>query len=195
MGIFRETAGRQHDQPGVSPLLHTEPVTKNSKRLPKLRRGYSISGAVLFVGSCAAFVLANNASGAQPFPAAGEPAGQSTTHNVQLQVTGSTSATGTTSGTQFSTPSSSAGSTSVVNSSSSTQSGTKTTVTINGQNIPVPANGTVQRTVTSPDGSSSVNVSSTSSDNSASSVDVNVVNINSSFESNLTQNYVQGQAY
>ncbi len=195
MGIFRETTGRQHVQPGVSPLANTEPVPKNSQRLSKLRLRYSISGAILFVGSCTAFGLANNASGAQPFPSVGELAEQMTTHTVQLQVTGSTSATGTTSGTQSSTPSHSAGSTSVVNSSSSTQSGTKTTVTVNGQNVPVPANGTVQRTVTSPDGSSSVNVSSTSSDNSASSVDVNVVNSNSSFESNVTQNYTQGQAY
>lgn len=66
----------------------------------------------------------------------------------------------------------------------SNDSGTHTQVTVNGQNVPVPKNGTIHRTVTSPDGSTnSVSVTSTS-DGSSSSFSSSTSSVSSTSTSN-----------
>lgn len=61
--------------------------------------------------------------------------------------------------------------------SNNTQGGSATTtqVTVNGQQVPVPANGSVQKTITTENGQTTVNVSNTStSNNNSSSSNVNI---------------------
>ena len=52
---------------------------------------------------------------------------------------------------------------------SANSSNTSVHVTVNGQDVPVPGNGSVQKTITSADGSTTVNVSSTSNGDSTNS--------------------------
>jgi len=143
-----------------------------------------IVGLLLFLAVCVAvFVLTSHTS-------ASTAHNTSTLHQpspTQLTITQHTATSPQSqtssqpqSGQSSAAPLSSSSVSDTTSSSGSSSGPSKTRVSVNGQDIPVPQNGTVQKTISGTDGSTSVSVSSSSqssgdsSNNSSSSTELNV---------------------
>ncbi len=118
--------------------------------------------------------------------AAVEPVSRSQRVTTQTQANSATpAATATTSADQNATPHTETTSKAI---STTTASDSSVQVTVNGESVPVPENGSVRRTIQSADGQTTLDVSSSSdgesSNNSYSSLNVNLSSNSSSFSSN-----------
>jgi hypothetical protein len=147
----------------------TVPSTQSSQfhtplHSPALTASLKTAGVIIFVVLCALIVMSARASGKNPndqFNTANE--GATSSLNVQTQ---SVDQKSTASGNDAS-----AGSTSAsvqATTSSNSEGGTSVDVSVNGQPVDVPDNGNYQKTITSPDGSTTTLNVSSSSDGSAS---------------------------
>lgn len=124
---------------------------------------------------------------------AGTNGNGSTQTNLHADTHGTANITVTHDSTQDQTasqPAASADTSSGSDPTSGNNSRVHTDITLNGQHIDVPPNGSVNRTVTSPDGSTSLTVRSTSSgsdyNSTTSSTDVNVTSDSSTSASSMT---------
>jgi len=136
-------------QPAVSPYASSSHKARGTGHgLWSSRHSLKVTAPLLLVGICAAIALAFT-----PFNSAGEPKANAyvtqtnTASSVDSQVANTTSAN----------PSDQAAGNSLnvsVSSGGGNQSSVNTKVTVNGQPVDVPANGSTQQTVTNPDGSS-----------------------------------------
>lgn len=146
-------------------------------RLFTLKRiGYTVAGTFAFAGAAVAVNSRTNTA---------NPSVPTRAFTVQQAKTGPTD--NTVPGNQVGAASSTVQSKFSVqaNVSGSGTAASNVQVNVNGQNIPVPANGSVQRTVTSSDGSQTTSVSATNSTNSQS----NAQNSSStSFNLNVSSN-------
>jgi hypothetical protein len=147
----------------------TVPSTQSSQfhtplHSPALTASLKTAGVIIFVVLCALIVMSARASGKNAndqFNTANE--GATSSLNVQTQ---SVDQKSTASGNDAS-----AGSTSAsvqATTSSNSEGGTSVDVSVNGQPVDVPDNGNYQKTITSPDGSTTTLNVSSSSDGSAS---------------------------
>ena len=142
------------------------------------RISVEIAGAFTCIGFFTAIGAGANPVQPHDTPSAPSP---SPSHSIEtlksVQPTSSVSLQTSTSDTRVNPPPPSSDSSKSTSSSSAT-------VTINGQNVAVPANGSVQRTITSPDGTTTLDVSSSNKSSgtggSSSSVDLNVSSTNTS---------------
>lgn len=169
MRIFRDIFSHSV-RPATAPISQTS-GTRQSRFWPLRRRSsVELAGAFVFISILA--VVSTGLSNSQT-PSAGHNA-QPQASSLDLQVThaAANSAASTTSPTASndSTDSATAPATVSTNVSSTTNNGSNSTsVTVNGQPLNVPANGTVQQTITGPGGSqTTVNVSNNQSDSGSS---------------------------
>ena len=127
------------------------------------------SGAACIVG---AFQLSDNWGQMSERPFTASTVGNVVAHTndtTNTPVTPDASLSADTTHTDGSTSS-----TTVTNTSTTSTNGTNTTVTVNGQNVPVPANGSVNKTLSSANGTTSVQVSNTTDANANASVNIQV---------------------
>lgn len=167
------------------------------------RRSIRATGAfLLFVVIAGGVMLIHNPTGAESGSALeGSPPQKNTTTTPQSQPKNADSPNAYTGATaQPSQPDATSSSSSSVSvTTTSDSSGTpSTTLSINGQDVSVPANGSTQRTQTNAGGTVSVTVSNSSdtntgeASNSSTNTSVNVVGNTFSAESNISQTYSSG---
>jgi len=186
MGLFRSSTGKPSDQPRVSPLaLNHSHIFSYS-----WRRALKVTGVIFLVaGGFATAVLADNHNSPPPASATPPASNPSASTNSSTSLNLQANTQSTPSGSSVNTSSG----TSVESTLNTTSNGTETHVNVNGKDVPVPKNGSVQHTYTDSIGTTSVNISSNSGgDNSSStSLDVNVTTNSST--AGGTQTFSQSQ--
>lgn len=187
MAILHTTTGQPENRPYTSSLF-----LKHTNRAVALKRtGIKIAGISLLIVIGALLILATSAGGNKASPA-------------RNSLTSSTEPTGTTSPQQSTGSKPDMGSSSVLQQTQTSQQppsgfshGSQSTqVTVNGENIPVPQNGSVHRTIETPSGTTSLDVSTdtngSSYNSSFTSTNMNVSSSSWSISSDGTNTYVNG---
>lgn len=187
MAILHTTTGQPENRPYTSSLF----LNHTSRAAALKRTGIKIAGISLLLVIGTLLVLATRAGGNQASPAGNSltSSAEKTDQTSPQQPTGSKPDTRSSSVSQQTQTSQQLPSSDGHNSASMQ-------VTVNGENIPVPQNGSVQRTIETPSGTTNLNVS-TSTDGSSinsslTSTNMNVSSSSWSISSDGTNTYVNG---
>lgn len=177
--VLQQSTDHQIDQSGISSFV-----------LHAFRRSfYKIALVLLFLAILAAIIIftSGRTTAGKTSAALQVPKTSNSTHLTVTQSTTPSSQPSTSASTTTTKPSAS----SSVSVNSSGNSSSTTQVTVDGQNVTVPENGTVQKTITSPDGSTSVSITSNSqsggSNNSNTSTNLSVSTNSSSVNSSFSE--------
>lgn|GEM_PF-4001872 len=169
MALLHRHTGTPNDRPDASSQLSAG----NPTHRVFMRTSLKVTGPLLVVGACTAVAMATG------------PSSSSTDLPSQAKTTVPTTSSQNTVGSsqsievQSSTPQTGPATGSATHSYSVTNQGSSSAqVTVNGQQVTVPPNGTVQQSYTSPDGNSSLSVSASTTGSGA-------VGSSSSFSANV----------
>ena len=190
MGFFRKTTGIQHDRPDTSPFVSSTTTTPLSSP-PKWRRGFRVTGVTfLIMTTAAAVVIADSQVTSQSGPPKSNPTKGMSSHTVQLHMMPTNPPPPLTTKSDPST---------TVHATTNSTGDSATQLTVNGQSVPVPQNGSVDRSFTNDTGTTSVNVSTSTdgstSNTSSTSLDLNVTTSDSSGGNTHVHMNSQGSAY
>jgi hypothetical protein len=176
----------QPDQPSVSPHAAESHSRGFGHGLASLRKhSLKVTAPLLLAGVCAVVFIVSAGGGGN------KPLNNESTKSSKSEVN-------ITHDTTTPDPAPSASSSTNIESNTSGQTGNATThVTMNGEDVDVPQNGSIHKTVTNPDGSTSTLDVSTSnqgdaSNQSSTSTNVNINNSSSSYSSSYSSTQTTG---